>query len=691
MTSVGGACSATDLAPISVTITGNGPQSATGTCSGGAWTATLTTPISSAGTSSVNASQNDAAGNTGTSGAKSITVVPPSLTVSGPVSSAAGQPIPTSAIRAVLGGTGPTGTITFKVFGPQAAAPTSCTSGGTSVGTATVSGLGAYSPATAFTPASAGTYWWYASYGGDANNAPADAACGTDTPQSIVGQVSGSPFSSGGTNAAGLAFRPTGGFVAVTNLSSNTVAMFGLNENTGALTAQVEGSPVSTGGLNPQGVAFSPDGALLAVANLDSSTVSMFKVNPTSGVLTPAGSPVAAGGSTPRAVAFSPDGAVLAVANIGAGGRVATFTVNPTTGALTSAASIAGPPGGSPSSVAFRPGGGYLAVANDSSPTVSVYSVTSGGALAAVAGSPFSAGNGPRRVTFTPNGNFLASSNFSSSTVSVWKFDPSSAAFLTPVAGSPFVTGGGPVSAAFSPTGTCWRPRTTRQARCRCSEWILSLACSLRRPAPRSPRVPPRARILSTSVVGVDSFATPNLNASTVSVVSLRGPQTVVVSAKPTATASAPTTATAGTLIPASSIGSTLSSGASPTGTVTFRVFGPQASAPTGCGTGGTIVGTTGCWGMAPIRPQAGSRRRSQEHIGGTRETKVMPTTWARHRSAVRRWPRLSSADEIGSAMWMASGSRAARCATATPPRHGRGGGVGEPRLLGAVGPRHRR
>ena len=65
------------------------------------------------------------------------------------------------------------GTATYSVFGPQPTPPSSCTSGGTTVGTAAVSGDGTYHPSTGFTPATAGDYWWFVSYGGDTRNSPA--------------------------------------------------------------------------------------------------------------------------------------------------------------------------------------------------------------------------------------------------------------------------------------------------------------------------------------------------------------------------------------------------------------------------------------------------------------------------------------------------------------------------------------
>ena len=82
------------------------------------------------------------------------------------------------------------GTITFTVFGPQATAPTTCTTGGTTVGTGTtVAGNATYNPSAGYTPSAAGDYWWYASYGGDANNNTATSTCGSTMSETVVGQA----------------------------------------------------------------------------------------------------------------------------------------------------------------------------------------------------------------------------------------------------------------------------------------------------------------------------------------------------------------------------------------------------------------------------------------------------------------------------------------------------------------------
>jgi hypothetical protein len=111
----------------------------------------------------------------------------PSVLVTAPTSGTEGSAVGAGTISAVLSaGFNLTGTITFRVFGPEASAPTSCSSGGTVVGTASVAGNGSYKPSAGFMPASTGDYWWYASYGGDANNNSAASACAASMAKTVV-------------------------------------------------------------------------------------------------------------------------------------------------------------------------------------------------------------------------------------------------------------------------------------------------------------------------------------------------------------------------------------------------------------------------------------------------------------------------------------------------------------------------
>ncbi len=105
-----------------------------------------------------------------------------------------------------IGVSSPTGTITFTVFGPQATAPTTCTSGGTTVGTATVTGNSTYNPTAGFNPTTAGDYWWYASYGGDTNNNTAPPPVARACPRPSVAKASPTLTAAGpGTGTAGTA------------------------------------------------------------------------------------------------------------------------------------------------------------------------------------------------------------------------------------------------------------------------------------------------------------------------------------------------------------------------------------------------------------------------------------------------------------------------------------------------------
>jgi hypothetical protein len=94
-------------------------------------------------------------------------------TVATPASPSA-LPVASSDTATLSGGSAPTGTITFSLFGPNNA-----TCAGTPIftSTATVSGNGTY-PSGSFTATAPGTYAWIVTYGGDANNSPASSACG---------------------------------------------------------------------------------------------------------------------------------------------------------------------------------------------------------------------------------------------------------------------------------------------------------------------------------------------------------------------------------------------------------------------------------------------------------------------------------------------------------------------------------
>lgn len=106
-----------------------------------------------------------------------------------------GQPV--HDVATLSGGDSPTGTITWKVY----AANTGCATALATV-TASVDGDGTYiSPD--FTPSSAGTYQWVATYSGDANNNSVASACNDTGEQSTVSKASPSIATTATSNTSG--------------------------------------------------------------------------------------------------------------------------------------------------------------------------------------------------------------------------------------------------------------------------------------------------------------------------------------------------------------------------------------------------------------------------------------------------------------------------------------------------------
>ena len=143
--------------------------------------------------SSAGDANNNAAASACDSGMSEIVVAAanPTLTASGPATGNAGTTIDGSAVSSTMvgsSGTNATASITFTVFGPGSE-PTSCTSGGTTLGTATPAGDGTYTSSGTFTPALAGNYWLYASSAGDANNNAAASACASGMSEIVVGEA----------------------------------------------------------------------------------------------------------------------------------------------------------------------------------------------------------------------------------------------------------------------------------------------------------------------------------------------------------------------------------------------------------------------------------------------------------------------------------------------------------------------
>ena len=121
--------------------------------------------------------------------------------------------IPASAITASVSASSGTTTaaITYMVYGPSASAPGACTTtpGGlwAQVGTITPNGNGSYNPNVGYTPASTGTYWYYAAYPGDTTNNAATSTCSAAMAKTVVSTPPDTfGFSAIGSQTAGTPF-----------------------------------------------------------------------------------------------------------------------------------------------------------------------------------------------------------------------------------------------------------------------------------------------------------------------------------------------------------------------------------------------------------------------------------------------------------------------------------------------------
>ena len=106
-------------------------------------------------------------------------------------------------------------------------------------------------------------------------------------------------------------------------------------------------------------------------------------------------------------------------------------------------------------------------------------------------------------------------------------------------------------------------------------------------------------------------------------------------------TASAPVSGAPETQMSAASISAALGGGSAPTGTMTFKVFGPQSSPPTSCTSGGNDGGYRHCVGQRHVSPVGRVHaRRAPGTTGGLPATAVTGPITRSPRRVARGWRR---------------------------------------------------
>ena len=251
--------SSTSTGGVFATVSGGSPVTSV-TISSGSTSTSFYYGDSHAGSPKITAASGTLTSATQT---ESIAKASPTVTATGPSTDNTGSPIAASAISSVLSissGPNSSGTITIKVFGPLPSAPTACTTGGTSVGTAAVSGNATYHPSVGYTPTAAGNYWWYASYNGDANNNAAVSVCGSAMSQTVVSGsaatklvITTSPVSGSASNSATLGpivCQVESSSGSAVNVTANTTVTLSSSSTGGIFAAMSGATPTTTVTIN---------------------------------------------------------------------------------------------------------------------------------------------------------------------------------------------------------------------------------------------------------------------------------------------------------------------------------------------------------------------------------------------------------------------------------------------------------
>lgn len=147
--------------------------------------------------------------------------------------------------------------------------------------------------------------------------------------------ITGSPFSigAGASNTYGAAMSPNNKFLYAANVSSNSISIYSINSETGALTAV--GSPVATvAGAN--GLYFHPSGNFLYVSSFSSSNMGGYIVAADGTLTAMPGSPFSSGTATiMNGVVVHSSGNYLYSASMGGTGGVVGYSIDSVTGELT--------------------------------------------------------------------------------------------------------------------------------------------------------------------------------------------------------------------------------------------------------------------------------------------------------------------------------------------------------------------
>jgi len=302
----------------------------------------------------------------------------------------------------------------------------------------------------------------------------------TDSHSGALTQISGSPFSSGGTSPVALARTPDFKNLYVVNESDNAIVQFSIDPGSAKLTQQ---HSYTTPGTSPNAVSINSAGTLLFVTDrlapnltTGSGALVVFPINSDGSLGTPVASSLSTGADvlTPTAVnvltqnpvnatSAGPTLAYVVSQNTTSGlGDISAFSVA-SSGALTfvpcsSSASICDSTGNgtfnsgtSPNAVASTPRGLFLYVTDSVNNQLISYTVQSSGQIIPNTDGPTRTDVFPDAVTVDPRGMYIYVANYTANDVSAYTINVATGYPTGVAAAGTYATGTGPTCVFVEP------------------------------------------------------------------------------------------------------------------------------------------------------------------------------------------------------------------------------------------------
>lgn len=240
----------------------------------------------------------------------------------------------------------------------------------------------------------------------------------------------------GGVGPAHVSVDPKGRFVYASNYGSGSLSVFAIQEN-GGLSPAIEVIQHQGSSINKErqqaphvhSIIPSPDGRFIYVSDLGTDQIKIYKVNQETGNLSPAETPYfkSTPGAGPRHFVIHPNGKVAySVEELSS--AIAVLKIDPSTGALTQIQHISTVPEdyegeNFPADIHISPNGQFLYTSNRGHNSLAIYKIDEATGKLMPVGYQQVKGKWPRNFRIGQRGTFVWAANLNSDNVVLFKRD----------------------------------------------------------------------------------------------------------------------------------------------------------------------------------------------------------------------------------------------------------------------------